>query len=126
MLPSILLTPSTPSSTGQGDFPPGELCRALTFAGFAIGGQLVAGVALAAGAAAVAVAAVHAAPVPVGARVPHCRQSTEPGSPHAHPAPRGTAGEQSTAQQESLQAVKACSAPGRKSLLQPFGRISTL
>lgn len=115
--PSVLLTPSAPSPTRHRDFPPGELCRALTFAGLAVRGQLVAGVAVAAGAAAVAVAAVHAAPVPVSARVPHCGQSTEPGSFHTDPASCGIEGEQSTEQQESLQPVKACSAPGRKSPL---------
>lgn len=72
-------------------FPCTGALRAPTLAGFAIRGQLVAGVAVAAGAAAVAVAAVHAAPVPVSTRVPHCRQSTE--SPHTHP---GTGGEQSS------------------------------
>lgn len=46
-------------------------CGVLTFTGLAIGCQAVAGVALAARGPAVVVALVHAAPVPVGAWVPH-------------------------------------------------------
>jgi len=45
----------------------------LTLAGLAVRRQPVAGVALAAGCSSVVVALVHAAPVPVGAGVPHCR-----------------------------------------------------
>lgn len=62
-------------------FPAGKLWhRDLTFAGLVVGRQPVARVALAAGGPPVVVAAVHAAPVPVGAGVPHCgsKQKRQP------------------------------------------------